>query len=565
MANKLSLVAIANVFLLACGGATPTGLVAANDVSVQVQPTSATTGTNGTVAFAAVVTGTASTAVTWAVQEGTAGGSITSTGGYTASATAGTYHVLVTSQADPTKSAIATVTVTAAATVPAAPSNLVATATSASGIALTWVNNATNQTGFTVSRSSTSATAGFAQIASVSSNVTGYNDSGLAASTAYWYQVVAVNGAGNSAASNSATATTLAAATGAGARPSYNTGTGFFVGADGKLYSPNKGDASHGTEFIPRGFDLLHYDQAWVGNTSGIVNSKANAVRLFAQDMNSVATTIKNLVTELNGIKLLVIPVVNYVPDAPTARNSSDFNTYDGFDTDTQMLVSATTRWVNAYATFAPVQQYMMLNIANEWGYDASSQYEVSAGWAAAYKVAITSLRNAGYTCPLVIDCGSSGTAIHSIIDYGAQLQAFDPQHNIVMSYHAYGVSPSSFTANLAAARTASAAGAFPFIIGEFGPSGTNGNTITTASLIQQANAASTGFPNGTGWLAWAYDDSAPFNMTNPGQSGIGPQTLPAAGVTSFSASDLSTYGNDVIFTYPDGLYFQNPPKASAF
>jgi len=51
--------------------------------------------------------------VTWKVDEGTAGGTITSTGLYTAPTSAGTYHVIVTSTDDPTKTATATITVEA--------------------------------------------------------------------------------------------------------------------------------------------------------------------------------------------------------------------------------------------------------------------------------------------------------------------------------------------------------------------------------------------------------------------------------------------------------------------
>jgi hypothetical protein len=49
--------------------------------------------------------------VTWSVDEGSAGGTITSTGLYTAPGTVGTFHVTVTSTDDPTKSSTATVTV----------------------------------------------------------------------------------------------------------------------------------------------------------------------------------------------------------------------------------------------------------------------------------------------------------------------------------------------------------------------------------------------------------------------------------------------------------------------
>ncbi len=100
--------------LTACSAeVTPSGGPAApNTVAVQVQPPSAQVGPRGSVTFAATVTGTANTAVTWTVQEGAPGGTVTTAGAYTAPASAGTYHVVATSQADATKSGTATVTVT---------------------------------------------------------------------------------------------------------------------------------------------------------------------------------------------------------------------------------------------------------------------------------------------------------------------------------------------------------------------------------------------------------------------------------------------------------------------
>jgi hypothetical protein len=64
-----------------------------------------------TFTFHASVTGTSNTAVTWSVTEASAGGSVTTAGVYTAPSTGGTYHVVATSQADPSKSQSATVTV----------------------------------------------------------------------------------------------------------------------------------------------------------------------------------------------------------------------------------------------------------------------------------------------------------------------------------------------------------------------------------------------------------------------------------------------------------------------
>lgn len=80
---------------------------------VDITPKSATVASSGNKTFTATVTGASNTQVTWSVVE-TTGGSITSAGVYTAPTTAGTYHVKATSVADTTKSATATVTVSAA-------------------------------------------------------------------------------------------------------------------------------------------------------------------------------------------------------------------------------------------------------------------------------------------------------------------------------------------------------------------------------------------------------------------------------------------------------------------
>jgi hypothetical protein len=80
-------------------------------VEVSVKPTSATITIGDTLLLTANVLGSANPAVTWSVQEGAAGGTITSAGLYTPPNAAGTFHVVATSQADPTKSASAAVTV----------------------------------------------------------------------------------------------------------------------------------------------------------------------------------------------------------------------------------------------------------------------------------------------------------------------------------------------------------------------------------------------------------------------------------------------------------------------
>jgi hypothetical protein len=80
-------------------------------VNVTVDPPSANLPTGTSLQFTAVVTGDSDTAVRWSVKEGASGGAVTATGVYTAPSSPGTFHVVATSHADPTKSATAPVTV----------------------------------------------------------------------------------------------------------------------------------------------------------------------------------------------------------------------------------------------------------------------------------------------------------------------------------------------------------------------------------------------------------------------------------------------------------------------
>jgi len=96
-------------------------------------------------------------------------------------------------------------------TVPAAPTNLAATATSTSQINLTWTDNSTNETAYLVEQSTDGIN--FTQVASLPAGATTYSATGLQPSTTYTFRVRATNSAGNSAYSNNATATTQALVT----------------------------------------------------------------------------------------------------------------------------------------------------------------------------------------------------------------------------------------------------------------------------------------------------------------------------------------------------------------
>jgi hypothetical protein len=115
-------------------------------VSISVAPTSATVASGTTKQFSATVTGTSNTAVTWTAT----GGTVSSTGLYTAGSTAGSFIVKATSVQDTTKSATAAITIPAPqpVSVTLSPTSttlftsgtqqFTATVTNASNTAVTW-------------------------------------------------------------------------------------------------------------------------------------------------------------------------------------------------------------------------------------------------------------------------------------------------------------------------------------------------------------------------------------------------------------------------------------------
>jgi hypothetical protein len=106
------------------------------------------------------------------------------------------------------KSGATSVTPTPSPTAPAAPANLTAAPAGTSQIDLLWQDQSGNEDGFRIERSSDGVN--FTTVATTGANVSRYSATGLSAGTTYHFRVRAMNGAGASAASNVAQATTAA-------------------------------------------------------------------------------------------------------------------------------------------------------------------------------------------------------------------------------------------------------------------------------------------------------------------------------------------------------------------
>lgn len=314
------------------------------------------------------------------------------------------------------------------------------------------------------------------------------------------------------------------------ARPPWNTGTGFFIGTDLKLYDAN------GYEYRIRGLNRTHYDG---GSGPGIANSKANTER-WVLDWENGATPsdfAAQFTTENFDNKMVAIPGVW----TTTAATGGLTVTCDSTSTT---LDAAVTDWVNQLSVWDTIEQWSLINIANEWG-PAAADEGGSTLWRDAYISAVSTLRTAGYTHTLVIDSGSCGQSFNCLTEYGPAVFASDPQKNILFSIHVYGNIQAGQATSLLTPLAPQNSG-IPLVIGEFGPGrniGPSPTTLTPDELISAAENL------GIGWMGWAWDDNdLPDAMSDDNWFAF--VYANATGYDTSNPADLTIYGKDVVLNW---------------
>ncbi len=185
----------------------------------------------------------------------------------------------------------------------------------------------------------------------------------------------------------------------------------------------------NGNEFVFRGVNHAH---AWFGSTDyeaipAIAEAGCNSVRIVlacgVQWNKDSVDNVKMLIDMCKKNNLIAILEVH---DA-TGKDSKD------------TLQKICDYWIEIKDALIGNEEYVILNIANEWMGASLSGY-----WSGAYCKIIPQLREAGIENTIMVDAGGWGQHGMCIIEKGAEVLASDPLGNTMFSVHMYGTAGGS-------------------------------------------------------------------------------------------------------------------------
>ncbi|MES2456455.1 MAG: cellulase family glycosylhydrolase [Bacteroidota bacterium] len=182
-------------------------------------------------------------------------------------------------------------------------------------------------------------------------------------------------------------------------------------------------------------------------------------------------------------------------------------------------LSQATQWWTSTEikAMLLKYQKSIILNIANEPDNGSASD----ASYAEVNSTAVKTLRNAGYTCPIMIDAANWGKDHVFFLYKGQALMDADPLHNLLFSVHAYWPTKGKFgdysDAKITADFTALKQSGLPIVFGELAwadiqTANINGHDVEVPYTINYKLLMKLCQENEFGYIAWWWG----FN-NNPG------------------------------------------------
>ncbi len=186
---------------------------------------------------------------------------------------------------------------------------------------------------------------------------------------------------------------------------------------------------ANGNEFVMRGVNHAH---AWFTSQDGvalkaIAETGSNTVRIVCADGEQwTADTLKTLQTLVQVCKDNKLVCIFEIHDATGSNEKMD-------------LLKAAIFWTEMKDVFIGNEDYVILNIANEWMGEWSEDK-----WASAYKEAVGIIREEGIMNTIVVDAPGWGQYGAGIVNKGQEVLAADPLGNTMFSVHMYGTAGGS-------------------------------------------------------------------------------------------------------------------------
>lgn len=258
--------------------------------------------------------------------------------------------------------------------------------------------------------------------------------------------------------------------------PDEQTAKAGFTVSDTKLLDAN------GNEFVMRGINHPHSWFAQQDDTAleAIAATGANTVRIVC---GSGQQYTKDSVESLNKLtdKCKELEMVAIL----------EIHDLTGKD-DVSLLEAGADYWIEVKDALIGREDYVILNIANEWVGEWDSQK-----WCDGYTSVIPRLREAGIKNTIMVDAAGWGQFGRSISDMGEQVFAADPDQNTMFSVHMYGTAGKNKASIAGNIKRATDKG-LCIIVGEFGWNHTDGD-VDEEYILEYCNE------NSIGWLAWSW------------------------------------------------------------
>ena len=239
---------------------------------------------------------------------------------------------------------------------------------------------------------------------------------------------------------------------------------------------------ANGNEFVMRGVNHAH---TWFKNDDAaaleaIDKTGANCVRLVLADgVQWEKDTLENINALTDKCREYQMVAVLEVHDA-TGKNDIDD------------LKKAADFWVEMKDALIGKEDFVILNIANEWIGDWKSKT-----WAEGYTAVIPQLREAGIKNTIMVDSAGWGQYGKSIKEKGKEVFDSDPDKNTMFSVHMYG-SAGKNEKTIEENLTGATDQGLCVCVGEFGYNHSDGD-VDEEYILEYCDA------NSIGWMGWSW------------------------------------------------------------